>query len=755
MVHNLFAGLRALGNGPAIAYLLASSLVGMLGGVLPGLGGPVLLSIVLALIYHVSLTGALCIFLAIHAASFFTSSITAILLNTPSHAESFAVTFDGFPMAQSGQAGRALGISAASTCLGGFVGCAVLVGFIQVMNVIPTLFHPPEYVMLILIALLLVGTLGTDAVSKAVVSMGLGIMIASIGQDPVTGAFRYTFNAIGLYSGVSLVGLALGLFAIPQMILLFGIAERVARQDMTGREIGKVDVAEIGDHFGRQVIDGIGDTFGHWVVVLRAGLIGALCGLVPGIGAFAANFMSYGVAQQFSKRREEFGTGIPEGIIAPEGSSLAKEAGGLVPLLALGIPGGVGSALFLAALTIKDVHVGYNFTVTYPTLAYEMMWIVALGGLIGTVIGVIAAPWLARVTKIPGPCLVPILMGLSVLGAYVAATQFFVVVEVVVFSFLGLVLRRLRYAIAVLVIALVLGPTLEANIYQTHLIFSGWSFLGRPLTDVLGALAIGIAVLKMTQQRRDRRAARRPIEALEGAEREAAEEAWERKRHPYPLLGALATTFFFAVSVAFAVYAVENYGYLTAVMPMIGSSLCALAALSRMPGDIGGYIQYRRHREGPAAAAAQAVAPTPLPERERVLASVGDGNPLEVLIEGRYETDLDLELIESVGPSATTTGPRQLPPIEEHAWGRHGQYTRELVAFGWFIFLVVACYLFGFFVGLPAFCMLYALTGLRRTFSSWRARLLFGVCTAAGTWGMARIMFNLIHITYTPVIHLF
>ncbi len=748
MLTNLVRGLTVLGNGQSIAYLLGSSVVGMLGGVLPGLGGPVLLTIVLALIYHVSLTGVLCIFLAIHAASFFTSSITAILLNTPQHAESFAVTFDGFPMAQRGEAGRALGISAASTCLGGFVGCAVLVGFIQVMNEIPLLFHPPEFVALILIALLLVGTLGTDAVSKAVISMGLGIMVAAVGQDPVTGAFRYTFDSLGLYSGVSLVGLALGLFAIPQMILLFGVADRVARQDMTGREIGQVAAAEIGEHFGKQVMAGVGDTFRHWGACIRAGLVGALTGLVPGIGAFAANFMSYGIAQQSSKRRELFGTGIAEGIIAPEGSSLSKEAGHMVPLLALGIPGGVGSALFLAALTIKDVHVGYNFTVNYPVLPYEMMWIIALGGLIGTAIGLLAAPWLARVTMIPGPCLVPIIMGLSVIGAYVAATDFFTVVEVLIFSVIGLVLRRLRYAIAVLVIALVLGPTLESNIYLTHEVYSGWSFFSRPFTDCLAAVAIGIIVLKVTQQRADSRKARSSYESLEGAEREAALLAYERQRHPYPLLAALTTSTVLVVAVAGLVYAVTHYQFLTAVVPVIGCSLAALGATSRMPADVGAYFAYRRRRGDNPLPAAPA-SPSAVPEPALALASVAGGDSRE-LPDGLSPESL--ELVEVLGPPPVAlTDP--LPPIREKAWGWHGQYTREVAAIGWFAALIVGCYLFGFYIGPPLWCLAYSLTSLHRTFRRRRSRIVFGATLSAALWGQTYLMFSLLHLSFTPVIN--
>jgi putative tricarboxylic transport membrane protein len=222
VIENLVHGLTSLGNGQAIAYLVGGSLVGMFLGVIPGLGGAVVLSIILAFVYHVSVTGAICLFLAVHAASYFSASVTSILLNTPAHPEAFAVTFDGFPMAQRGEAGRALGISATSTMIGGLIGCACLVGFIQVINYLPTLFHPPEYVALISIALILVGTLGTDAASKALISAGIGLMIASIGTDPVSGVGRFVFGSVGLISGVSLVALALGLFAIPQMVLGFG-----------------------------------------------------------------------------------------------------------------------------------------------------------------------------------------------------------------------------------------------------------------------------------------------------------------------------------------------------------------------------------------------------------------------------------------------------------------------------------------------------------------------------------------------------
>ena len=767
MLHNLIKGLDlTLGNWTSVSYLLGASIFGMISGILPGLGGPVILSITLALIFHIPLTGVLCIFLAIHAASFFTSSITAILLNTPQHAESFAVTFDGFPMAQRGEAGRALGISAASTCIGGFVGCACLIGFIQIINYLPNLFHPPEYVALITIALLLVATLGTDAASKAVMSVGLGLIIATIGQDQDTGAFRFTFNAVGLSGGVGLVSMALGAFAIPQMVLLFGVSDRVARQDMTGREIGKVAPAEIGQHFGRQVIEGILETCRHWVVCVLSGLIGVLTGLIPGIGAFAANFMSYGLIQQTSKKRALFGTGIAEGIIAPEGSSLSKEAGGMVPLLGLGIPGGVAGALFLAALSIKGLRPGFGFTATNPEVAYEIVWIIAFGGLIGTLIGVLAAPYLARVTRIPGPCLVPIILSLAVVGAYSTGPSFFLVMEVPIFALIGFVFRRLRYAVAVLVIALVLGPTYEDNIYLTHQIYLGWSFLDRPFADVLGAIAVAMLVLKVRQQRRETRKEKAVLEELVGEERLIAEHRYLDTKYAYPFLGLVTTTLMFMIGMAAALYALFSLGAINAIMPTFGGFLAVAGALFRLPGDMAGYRRYRQKREVSAAGAAQssavglpgvpqsALAGTSSLERGAGgVMTLGTDNLTDYragiasLVEPLQASELAAVVPETAGE------PGRYPEIAVGQWGWHGQYSREFAAFAWFAGLIAAVWFCGFYVSLPAFGLAYSLFGTRRTFESILSRVVFGAFIGAFGWVQAFLIFRLLHINFTPVLH--
>jgi len=797
VIHNLFQGLGELGNGPALAYLFVGALVGMFFGVIPGLGGVVILSIALAFIGHISLVGTLSLFLAVQAGSFFSASVTSILLNTPAHPEAFAVTFDGFPMAQRGEAGRALGISATATCIGGLIGCAALVGFIQIINVLPTLFHPPEYVGLVAIALILVGTLGADSPSKAVMSAGIGVMISSIGVSTVTGAFRFTFGSVGLDGGISLVALALGCFAVPQMVLIFGTATTVARQDMTGREVSSTAPVSLTRGFRRQVFQGMAEAMTHWVALLRSALVGVVTGIIPGVGAFAANFLSYGIAQQTSRRRTEFGTGIPEGIIAPEGSSLSKEAAGLVPLIALGIPGGVGGALFLAALSIKGIRTGYGFAQAYPVLPYEMVWVVALGGIIGTGAGIVAAPLLARITHVPGPLLLPFILSLTVIGSFVADVQFFSVGEVLVFGIVGLALRRMRYSLAAFAVGLVLGPTLETNIYLTHTVYPGLTFLSaRPFADVLFALALGVLVLKAVQMRRDARKER--LSALEAAidsgkvlrDDPATATRFLQSRSPYPLLGLVTTLGIAAIAFFFVIYGQTHYKFATAIMPTVGGGAAALAALIRLPSDtIGawhwfaglrerrrvfahgmgheynesapGYLLASRELEHRVAASAQVVAaPAALHSRQSATELGPD------MRHARDEAALDRFLAEEAIDDGSSANPdagvvaataaahlSELPPIVERSWGRHGQYTREVAAFAWVSALVVGCYVLGFNIGIPAFCAAYGLFATRRVFASLLTRLIFAVLSAASMWAIAFwLISRMLHIVFSPVV---
>lgn len=717
MIHNLVDGLNILGTSQGLLYLFGGSIIGMVFGVIPGLGGAVILSIVLVFTYHISLIGTICLFLATGAASYYSASVTSILLNTPAHPEAFAVTFDGFPMAQRGEAGRALGISAASTCIGGIIGCLVLVGFIPLADKLPGIFHPPEFVALIMIALLLVGTLGTDKVSKAVISAGIGIVLSSIGSDPVSGAYRFTGGAISLIGGISIVSLALGLFAVPQMVLVFGTATTIASQDMMGNEVdAQMTAVKLEKGFGRQVFQGIAEALRHWVALIRGALVGVICGIIPGIGGFAANFLSYGIAQQSSKHRELFGTGIPEGIIAPESSSVSKEAGGMIPIIALGIPGGIFGALYVAALTIKGIHFSGDFTKQYPALPYEMVWVIGLSAIIGTALGLLLSPVLARVTRVPGPLLVPFIMCLTLLGPFIADVSYFSSLEALVFCLVGFVMRRLRYSLAAFAMGLVLGPTLEDNIWLTRQVFPGWSLVSaRPLADILFSIAIGVLILKSVQLRRDAKQKNPPI--LEEDPVKRAQIVAERfaKQNPYPQLACFVSVVLLMASLSFTLYAITSYSWESALFPVIGGSLAILGAAWRAPADVLAYVHFLKNRRA------------------------------------RITSEIRSKPEQRVDPN---TGKHLFPLISYKAWGINGQYSRELFALVMFCLFALAVYIFGFLVTEPVFVLLYGIWGTRRVMSALRSRLIYSVLGAAVMWYTTFEIFKVLNLSFTAKIGL-
>lgn len=779
MLEHLLDGLTVLGHGSAVIFLFAGAVIGVLIGVIPGLSTAILLSILLAFVNKLSLTDTLCLFLGAYCGSFYSASISSILLNTPAHAEALPITFDGYPMARKGQPGRALGLSACSTVIGGLIGCGVLLAALQVLNDVPSIVHPPEYVALILLAMILIGTLGTDSVLKGVVAAGFGIVVASIGPSYITGVYRYTFNNVNLVGGISLVAAAIGVFVIPQMVMVYGTATAFPRQDMTGQQMEEVKEVVMVSGMARQLIGGVLETFRHWAVLIQSGLVGGITGIVPGIGGFTGNLMAYGIARQASRKhkRDLYGTGIPEGIIAPEGSSLAKEAGQMIPLLGLGIPGGIGGALLIAALTIKSITTGYGFTTTYPTVGYQMLWIIALSGLIGTVTGVLIGPLISRCVKLPGPLLVPFIFTFSVLGAFISEGTFFTVVEFVVFGVIGLVFRRLRYPLGALVMGIVLGPTLETNLYLTTKIYPGVSFVEkRPLADVIFLIVIAILASKAIELRNSGKKAREEFmvkikQATNPSDRAMLARERQRREAPYPLLAVVNSALLLAAGLYVIFYGPTHYGKATWLMPVFGGILVAAPLIYLFPLDARRYVVHLKHSWRTVASDATYARYVPVD-----VASAGSGpattqsreDPVRLGSEAPGPSAVTAAIPQAVStakvPSETApewssrngspgqhSGP---PPIKDRSWGPHGQFRREALCFLWLVALVVACWLAGFVWGTGLFVAAYGLTALARHLRTVRSRVLFTGIAAAGMVLVAYELLNLSATPFTPVLHL-
>jgi len=388
----------------------------------------------------------------------------------------------------------------------------------------------------------------------------------------------------------------------------------------------------------------------------------------------------------------------------------------MIPIIALGIPGGIFGALYVAALTIKGIQFGGNFTKNYPVLPYEMIWVIALSGIIGTAIGLLFSPILARVTRVPGPLLVPFIMCLTLLGPFVADVSFFSTMEALVFCIVGFIMRRLRYSLAAFAIGLVLGPTLEDNIWLTRQVFPGFSLFGaRPLADVLIFVAIGILVLKTVQLRSDAKKNNPPI--LEEDPVRRAEIVSERfmQRNPYPQLAFIVSLLLFCSSLGFSLYAISAYSWKSALFPVLGGGLTLLGAAWRLPVDFVAFRHFLRMRPARREAAARPV------------------TPLEV---------------------DPVSGRRRLPVIINKAWGVNGQYSRELFALAVFCLLTLVVFLFGYLVTEPVFVILYGMFATRRSLATLRGRIIYSVVGSAAMWYATYEVLNLLHLTFTPIVRL-
>jgi putative tricarboxylic transport membrane protein len=776
MTHDLFSGFSQLLTPEAIGLLFAGMAIGMFMGMLPGMGVSLALSLMLPFLYHMSVIPAITLMLATQAASYYAASITAILLNTPGAPESYPTTLDGFPMAQRGEAGRALAISAASTWAGGWIACVVLLVLLPVSGSLVNLFHPPEFVAIIILALVLIGGTGESTSSgKVILSGAIGLMFSFIGSDPVTGIDRFTFGNIALISGLNVVPFALGVFAMTQMVVMYGRNESVS----TGQR------AMLQGAFRRQVGQGLGDAARAWVHILRSALVASLLGLIPGIGGFSANFISYSLGRQVSRKSGKFGTGVPAGIASAEGSSLAKEVGSLVPAVALGLPSGVGMVIFIAALSILGVQPGPTLLRSQPSLPYSMLWVMAIAGLLSCAVGLAITPWLSRATNVRGPVMMPVIVSLAVLGSFAAVTGFVGVVELGVFAVFGVVLRKIGYSLAAMTIGLVLGGTFADNLHLTQSIY-GWGFIAHsPLADTF--LVISVVLLGLiTWRGRRGRAVLTPERAARGP------------RSPHPVLEPVTEAVIAVVSVGYMIIAL-GYPADAGQVPAIIAAIAAVVSLFRLASRGVGVLRHRTARDGeadvqaaqPAAGsvdnaletidAALATVPAvhdsgtsrdaladidPGTTRDAIttrdaLAGRDGGTGRDALggrdgesggaLEGNPQPfgRNELEPAGNGQPGALPQGSGQ-PGADPAATGRRRhRVAREIVALGWIWAAVGASYLFGFEIGVPLVAAAYCLTSVEWN-RRWQ-RVAYAAVVTGTSFGIAYAFVSLFSLSFTGV----
>lgn len=463
-------------QGSNIFYLLLGTAFGLLVGALPGLGPLFGVALMLPLTFGMPAATAIIFLTSIHAATTYGDSIASILINTPGGVGSVAACWDGYPMAKSGRAGVALGISTMGSFLGGLMGWLTLVLISPLLTVFAVKIGAAEYFLLALMALSLLSIASRGQTVKGLILGGLGLLMAFVGQDHIHGLdYRYTFGSIFLEDGLPLVPVTVGLFALSQAIALAGEG---------GAAAGVIPVRG-------GVLEGVKETLRRPLTVIRGGAAGVLLGIMPALGLSSASVIAYLVEMRSSRAPKAFGTGHPAGLLAPETAKNACVVGDMIPTFTLGIPGSATTAVLLAALTIHGMEPGPRFF-TAGALPYAVFCGILLAQFSFFIAGLFLARYFAWVIHIPNAILSPSIVVLSFVGAYAMRSRMEDVFITIVFGVLGYALNRLRYPTVCLVLGLVLGKMVESNFHRAVLVGGGSYdvFFTRPISLTLFVITV-------------------------------------------------------------------------------------------------------------------------------------------------------------------------------------------------------------------------------------------------------------------------
>ena len=463
---------------PAVLLAMALALpIGIVVGLLPGLSGITALAFLIPFTFGMDPLVGLAFLLASYAAVSQGGSITAIVLGVPGEVPNAATVIDGYPLAKQGRAGYAIGGALMASALGGLFGCVVLAVLLPVMQPVILSFASPENFFLSLAGVAFIAVLSASAPVRGLIAGALGIFLSLFGYDPVDGVPRFWMGSDYMLDGFRLVPLAMGLFAIPEILALMSSGKSIAQP-------GRLEPISFG-----QVVEGGLAVFKHLGIFFRSSAIGTVIGIMPGVGGATAPFVAYAAARQTAKNPETFGQGRIEGVIAPEASSNAKEGGALVPTLALGIPGSSSMAMLLGAFLILGLQPGPEFLKKHMDIAIALAWICALANVASSALMFLLSKALIYITRVPGHVLAPILLALVVVGTYSADNNVNDVWFIFIFGALGVAMERLNYNRPALLLGFVLGETIERN-FQISMKAYGPAFVLRPISIAIIALAL-------------------------------------------------------------------------------------------------------------------------------------------------------------------------------------------------------------------------------------------------------------------------
>lgn len=438
-------------------FIIMGVFTGICIGSLPGLTATMGVALVLPLTFGMEATPGILLLIGVYVGAIYGGSISAILLRTPGTPAAAATVLDGYEFSKRGESGRALGISTISSFIGGVVSVMALWLISPQLAKLALRFNAPEFFLLAVFGLSIIASISGNSLAKGVLCGGLGIALSFIGIDSITGYPRFTFGNINLLSGMSFIPVMIGLFAMSQA---FSTVENIFTADEVSQKVTKV-----------------WPTRSDWKVILKtapvSGLIGTFIGIVPGAGAEIGAFVSYSQAKRFSKHPELFGTGIPEGIAAPEGGNNGVTGGALIPMLTMGVPGDAVAAILIGALTVQGLQPGPLLFTEHTTLVYSIFLGMFVANVTMLILGLSSLKFFVKILSIPKSILTPMIFVLCVVGSYAINTNFFDVGIMLFFGIIGYFMQKADVSVSPAVLGLILGPMAESNFRRALLMSEG------------------------------------------------------------------------------------------------------------------------------------------------------------------------------------------------------------------------------------------------------------------------------------------
>ncbi len=486
--NNLLLGFSVALTPINLFWCLVGVLMGTVVGVLPGLGPAATIAMLLPLTLKMDHTTAIIALAGIFYGARYGGSTTSILLNIPGESSSVVTCLDGYQLARKGRAGAALGISAIASFVAGTIGVVGLMLIAPPLAQFALRFAPPEYFALMVLGLVMVVFLAGESMVKALLAMFVGLWIATIGTDLFSGESRFTFGQAKLLGGVDFIAATVGIFAIAEVLV-----------NLESR--GAAELFKLAKGL-RNLLPTLQDIKDCRFAFLNGSLIGFFVGALPGAGATVASFLSYGLEKAVSRHPEKFGTGVIEGVAAPEGANNADASGALVPLLTLGIPGGNTTAILLGGLILWGYRPGPLLIQEHPELFWGLVASMYVGNVLLLILNLPLVPLFAQILRLPYYVLYPLILGISIVGVYSVNNSLFDVWVMGLFGLLGYLMRRLEFPAAALILGMVLGDSLERALRQSLMMSQGdiAILVTRPISGVLLAIAALVLCLPVIRK---------------------------------------------------------------------------------------------------------------------------------------------------------------------------------------------------------------------------------------------------------------